>query len=116
MRDISNHGGIREGAGRKSKADEYRIKDLSIDALNEVFGSEEKAFEHIASKAKESFPHLKLLLEYAYGKPKENKNLGTMVEQPLFPDPEPLELDYSKLSTPALLELKALMEGNLNLE
>ena len=66
-------GGKREGAGRKSKAIEDRIRKLSISALKSIYGSEEKAFEHIAKLARESFPHLKLLFEYAYGKPREYK-------------------------------------------
>lgn len=53
-------GGKREGAGRKPKADEDRIRTLSINSLVSTFGSEEKAFEHIAGLAKDSFPHLKL--------------------------------------------------------
>ncbi|MCW5516153.1 hypothetical protein [Muriicola sp. Z0-33] len=84
----SNNGGhsTKGYAGRKPKADEDRIRGLSINALQEVFGSEEKAFEHIASMARESFPHLKLLLEYAYGKPMESKQINTFIEQPLFPE------------------------------
>lgn len=71
-----NHGGKRANAGRKSKADEERIKGLSINAMKSIFGSEEKAFEHIAKLAKDSFPHLRLLMEYAYGKPTNSMNLG----------------------------------------
>lgn len=67
-----DNGGKREGAGRKPKADEDRIRGLSISALSKTFGSEQKAFIHIADQAKQSFPHLKLLMEYAYGKPKEH--------------------------------------------
>ncbi|SKB35117.1 hypothetical protein [Maribacter arcticus] len=89
-------------AGRKPKADEDRIRTLSINSLESIFGSEEKAFEHIATKAKDSFPHLKLLLEYAYGKPKESVELETPIEQPLFTDtPFPLE----RLSSETLTEL-----------
>jgi hypothetical protein len=78
------HGGNRDGAGRKPKDKEDRIRDLSINALNEIFGSEQAAINHIAEQAKSSFPHLKLLLEYAYGKPKdtieiESKELETTI-------------------------------------
>lgn len=72
---MAGTGGKREGAGRKPKADEERIRTLSVGALVKTFGSEEKAFNSIAKQAKESFPHLKLLLEYAYGKPKEYKEV-----------------------------------------
>ena len=78
-------GGKREGAGRKPKADEDRIRTLSINSLVSTFGSEEKAFEHIARLAKDSFPHLKLLFEYAYSKPViRQATTLQMTEQPLF--------------------------------
>ena len=71
----TNRGGARKGAGRKPKAEEDRVKNLAIGGLTKVFGSEEKAWEHITKQAKESFPYLKLLIEYGYGKPKETKHL-----------------------------------------
>ena len=100
---INNGGHSTKGyAGRKPKSDENRIRTLSINALETIFGSEEKAFEHIAELSKESFPHLKLLMEYAYGKPKETKHINAHVEQPLFPiDKFPVH----KLSDAALQEL-----------
>jgi hypothetical protein len=80
-------GGKRPGAGRPTKADEDRIRDLCLKAMERIYGSEEKAFEYIADKSRESFPHLKLLFEYAYGKPKDIKNVALeQVEQPLFPE------------------------------
>ncbi len=84
--EIIMRGGKREGAGRKPKADEDRIRTLSINSLVSTFGSEEKAFEHIAELSKESFPHLKLLMEYAYGKPKDSKQIGAygLVEHPII--------------------------------
>ena len=80
---MATNGGVRAGAGRKSKADEDRIKTLSVNALTSVFGSEEGAFKHLASRAmddgKEAFPYLKLLLEYAYGKPKETIDMTNKI-------------------------------------
>lgn len=64
-------GGRREGAGRKPKEDEVKIKNFALNAMVEVFGSEEKAWQSLSEQAKDSFPHLKLLFEYRYGKPKE---------------------------------------------
>ena len=90
------NGGKREGSGRKPKADEERIRDLSINALESIYGSEEKAFEHIAELAKESFPRLKLLFEYAYGKPKESRQLNAHNEQPLFPGPKKIEVEITR--------------------
>ena len=71
-------------AGRKPKEDENRIRTLSINALESIFGSEEKAFEHIAELSKESFPHLKILLEYAYGKPTIKQETFEQVETPII--------------------------------
>lgn len=72
---MAGRGGKREGAGRPAKADEERIRTLTISSLIKTFGSEQAAFDNIAKQAKDSFPHLKLLLEYAYGKPKEYKEV-----------------------------------------
>jgi len=80
-----NKGTIGNKGGRPPKADEDRIRKLSISALESIYGSEAKAFEYIAEQSKESFPHLRLILEYAYGKPKDLKDISVHTEQPLFP-------------------------------
>ena len=74
---------------------------MSISALESIYGSEQNAFEHIAILAKNSFPHLKLLMEYAYGKPKATKEIHAHVE-PLFPE---VEYPMHKLSDATLKEL-----------
>ncbi len=103
------NGGARPGAGRKPKEDEDRIRTLSINALCEIYGSEENAFRYLGEKGKESFPHLRLLFEYAYGKPKEYREIDNLiVEQPLFPDPKPFP--YHKLSDSALIEIQGVIE------
>ena len=67
---MAGHGGKREGAGRKSKREEEKSRNLSVGALKAVFGSEEEAFKELATKAKDgSIRHFELLLSYAYGKP-----------------------------------------------
>lgn len=84
-----NNGGhsTKGRAGRKPKEDEQRIRGLCIDALVNIHGSEEKAFEFIAEQAKEGgktgFPYLKLLFEYAYGKPKETIDLNHDLPKPM---------------------------------
>jgi hypothetical protein len=70
-----NRGGKREGAGRKSKSEELTLVKLGINAIESVYGSQEDYWKHIATKSKESMPHLKLLSEYVYGKPKETKDI-----------------------------------------
>ena len=70
------HGGARPNSGRKPKRDEEKVIKLGMDAIVEVYGSQEKFFIHLATNSKESFPHLKLLMEYVYGKPKEKQELS----------------------------------------
>ena len=96
----SNNGGARKGAGRKSKASEEKVRRLGITAIEKIYGSLEKYYENIAKESKKSFPHLKLLQEYVFGKPKD----VLVVE-----DGEKEEsLDYSKLSDEALKEIANL--------
>ena len=57
------------GAINKAKKD--RVHIYALNAMKQVFGSEEKAWESLAEKAKDSFPHMKLLFEYKYGKPED---------------------------------------------
>jgi hypothetical protein len=71
MKEKNNRGGAREGAGRKTKAEELKVQRLGLDAIESVYGSIEKYYIHIAKESKDSFPHLKLLQEYVFGKPKE---------------------------------------------
>ena len=68
---MGQHGGARKGAGRKRKSDEEKIRRLGENAIIEVYGSVEAYYKYIAQQAKKSFPHLKLLQEYVFGKPKD---------------------------------------------
>ena len=71
------HGGKREGAGRKTKADEQKLierlsplDDIALEALKNAIEEEESWA-------------VKLFMEYRYGKPKqqiENTNTHTFVE------------------------------------
>lgn len=73
-------GGARAGAGRKSKDEEDKASRLSLDALKTEYGGELEAFQHAAKESKlggkDGLPYFKLLIEYAYGKPKETKTLN----------------------------------------
>lgn len=97
---MANHGGKRKGAGRPSKAKEEQVRRLGLDAINSVFGSIEDYYKHIAEESKESFPHLKLLQEYVFGKPKET----VLIESEEVVE----DYDYSKLSTETIRELAKL--------
>lgn len=77
---MSKHGGKREGAGRKPKADEQvLVEKLSLYS--------EKAFTALdnALQAEHSWA-LRLWFEYMYGKPKEKVEITKIKEQPLFGD------------------------------
>ncbi len=81
-----DNGGARKGAGRKTKAEEEKVRKLCEDAIVEVYGSVSDYYKHMAKESKVSFPHLKLLMEYYVGKPKETKDITINEIQPLFPD------------------------------
>lgn len=94
-----NNGGARKGAGRKPKAKEEQVRRLGLDAIDKVYGSVEKYYEFIAKESKDSFPHLKLLQEYVFGKPKEIISIENDNED---------DFDYSKLSDKTLKEIAGL--------
>ena len=62
---------IRATPSAMNKAKRDRLNIYALNAMNKVFGSEQEAWESLADQAKESFPHLKLLFEYKYGKPED---------------------------------------------
>jgi len=71
-------GGLRPGSGRKSKADEERLRDLCLSAVGKVFGDNVSLFQKLAEIANEKetsnrdkISALTKLIEYAHGKPKE---------------------------------------------
>ena len=55
-----------------NEAKKDRIGIYALNAMKEVFGSEEEAWAELAKQAKSSFAHMKLLVEYKYGKPTES--------------------------------------------
>lgn len=57
-----------------NQAKRDRIGVYALNAMKEVFGSEDEAWRELAKQAKEgSFPHFKLLMEYKYGKSGEQQ-------------------------------------------
>lgn len=56
---------------KMNKAKLNRMSVYSVNAIIDEFGSEADFFKHLAKESKESYNHLKLLLEYAYGKPED---------------------------------------------
>jgi len=59
-----------------NKAKRELISSYAVKAMKEEFGSEEQAFEHLCRLARKSFAHMKLLLEYAYGRPSDQISEG----------------------------------------
>ena len=101
----TNNGGARAGAGRPTKVKEEQVRRLGLSAITNVYGSIEKYYEHIATESKESFPHLKLLQEYVFGKPKEVIEVVSEEED---------DLDYKTLTTETLRELANLTYNKSN--
>jgi hypothetical protein len=62
-----NNGGARAGAGRKPKADEIKLIE-KLDSLIDKDAVIQKLLHLIED---DSFPALKLYMEYRFGKPKE---------------------------------------------
>lgn len=73
------HGGHREGAGRKPKADEQEL----IEKLSPL---EPIAFEALKDALEEGKPWaVRLFFNYMYGKPRETKELEVIQQdQPIF--------------------------------
>lgn len=66
-------GGARPGAGRPTKADEERVRDLSVKAIVEHYGSEEKGFKWLLESKEPVL--VKFVFEHAYGKPRDKMDL-----------------------------------------
>ena len=72
---------------KSNSAKRERISSYAVDAMKKVFGSEQEAFEHLATLGKNNFNQMKLLMEYAYGKPSDNisdKGTTTKITAPVI--------------------------------
>jgi len=82
---LKGKGGAGRGQGRKPKAEEEKVRKLSINAMVKEFGSVEAFWQHGYKAAKESYPYYNLMMQYTYGKPKETKELThNMGVEPTF--------------------------------
>lgn len=62
---------------RVNNAKKAAVSRYSINAMKDVFGSEQEALKSLAKFAKEgSLGHMKLLLEYGFGKPEDIERGG----------------------------------------
>lgn len=90
--------GVYRGQGRPPKIKEKETNALTLKAITKAFGSEEKAWIHIAKKASEgNFNYTKMLWEYRYGKPKEQQdlNVNTNINIPVIDFAKPKTIDIN---------------------
>jgi hypothetical protein len=94
--------GVYRGQGRPPKIKEKETNKLTLNALKKAFGSEEKAWIHIAQQAaKGNFNYAKMLWEYRYGKPKEQQdiNVNTNINIPVvdFAKSKTIDVNYEEI-------------------
>lgn len=63
-------------ARKNTKAKKERISSYAISSMKSQFGSERQFFDFLAEKSRTSYSHMKLFLEYAYGKPSDQISDG----------------------------------------
>lgn len=66
---MASNGGKRPGAGRKPKAEELKIVNTAIEAIENRYGSLREGFEALLGTGEPSL--IKWVFEHAAGKPKE---------------------------------------------
>ena len=71
---MSTHGGARPGSGRKPKADEEKIRNLAISAIEKKHGTLEDGFLALLETKEPSL--MKFVWEHAVGKPREKIDLN----------------------------------------
>lgn len=86
-------GGRREGSGRKSKAEELRVRDTAVSAITKKYGSLEGGFEALLSSGEASL--IKWVFEHAAGKPQDKIDLTSLGEK-IENKHEVIFRDYSK--------------------
>ena len=88
-----------KSASQLTPAKKERISVYALNAMKDVFGSEEEAWKALAEQAKDSFAHMNLLWQYRYGKPQDgnegntNKKLDVPVINFYASDKQVKELD-----------------------
>jgi hypothetical protein len=80
MTERGKHGGAREGAGRKPKADEIKL-------LERLSPMDDVAFEKLKEGVSAGdFQFIRLFMEYRYGKPKQQIEQDIKINQPIVID------------------------------
>lgn len=88
----------RKKSGRPTKAEEFRTFELGKAAMVKKFKSEAGFWAFIAEQSTESYAHLKLLVEYTYGKAPSEINVTGNVDTFTVPNwfREKVEEDKAK--------------------
>lgn len=68
-------GGARQGAGRKTKAEELKIVNQAVNAITTKYGSLEDGFVALLNSGEASL--IKWVFEHAAGKPQDKVDLTT---------------------------------------
>lgn len=71
---MNGHGGSREGAGRKTKAEEMQLPALIEEVIGDV-GKRELITKIYTQAMQGSFAHQQLIMQYTFGKPQDKIDL-----------------------------------------
>lgn len=83
---MATKGGARQGAGRKPKFEEDRVKQKALKAIRDTYGSEDKGFRALLRSQEPAL--VKFVWEHAYGKPKDTiKHEGDGIQKLITIDP-----------------------------
>lgn len=75
-RKVDLGGPVTSKPARMNEAKKAQVTSFAVNAIKKIYGDEQGAMEQLAEMSKDSFNHLKLLLEYAYGKAGDNVSEG----------------------------------------
>lgn len=78
---MAGKGGYREGSGRKTKADEEKVKAIAKAAIIKVHGSEAAGWEALLESKDATL--VKFVYEHAYGKPKDRTEHSSDPDSPV---------------------------------
>jgi hypothetical protein len=65
-------GPVTSKPARMNNAKKNQVSSFAVNAIKKIYGSEQGAMEKLAELSQDNFNHMKLLLEYAFGKAGEN--------------------------------------------
>ena len=72
---MGEHGGKRDGSGRKSKAEELQVQSTALEAITEKYGGLKQGFLALLASGEQAL--IKWVFEHASGKPQDKVDLTT---------------------------------------